>query len=215
MRVRFNGPLLFLAAAVCSAQPASVEVRVPTGVRSEAMFIRYILDDDFGGWVEPRPGVSAYFLTIRPGAPSPRFRALLYAPGCAIQTADLPVLSEAVPVYSFVCRPLRKIQLTATLNSSKWVPAHQIDLEVKYFAHWAQNSLSCPREPSLTFRWRKSTRSREEASSCLCLILLTTRWRAPRIILENSASTPGITPPEKSWRKSSQRLRLSGRGWAG
>src|ERR1700679_2358063 len=108
----------FLATFLCSAQPAYVEIKIPTGVRSETMFVRYALNDDLGGWVEAHPGVSSYFITLPPGAPAARFRALLYAPGCAIQTVDLSTAGTAVPRYAFVCDPLPKITLTGILPRS-------------------------------------------------------------------------------------------------
>lgn len=97
MGARCTGSLLtlFLGVPICSAQaplgsgrPAAyVEIKLPVGVRSETMFVRYELDDDFGGWVQPHPDVSSYFIsTSRQGTPATRFRALVYAPGCAIQT---------------------------------------------------------------------------------------------------------------------------------
>src|SRR5580704_7531585 len=103
MRSRCSGTLLALSfgIAVCSAQapppsgaPASyVSITLPVGVRSETLFVRYVLDNDFGGWLDPHPGVSSYFIsTKRQGTTASRFRALVYAPGCMIQTIDLPTL---------------------------------------------------------------------------------------------------------------------------
>ena len=110
--------MVFVAIPFCFAQPAYVEIKVPVGVRSETMFIRYVVNDDFGGWVQAHPDVSSYFITIRQGEPATRFRALLYAPGCAIQTADLPILGPAIPRYSFVCEPLPNVSLTGTMGNS-------------------------------------------------------------------------------------------------
>jgi hypothetical protein len=143
MRVGFTGSLLtlFVAIRFCSAQPAYVEVKVPVGVRSETMFVRYALDDDFGGWVQPHPDVSSYFVTIRRDAPAARFRALLYAPGCAIQTADLPTLGTVIPRYSFVCEPLPMISLIGTVAKSGRFNGHDIDLNIRYVARWAQSVL--------------------------------------------------------------------------
>src|SRR5271165_6507737 len=101
MRARCTGFFLALSlwVPICLAQtpPASgtaagyVAITLPVGVRSETLFVRYVLDDDFGGWLEPHPGVSTYFIsTKRHGAPANRFRALVYAPGCMLQTIDLP-----------------------------------------------------------------------------------------------------------------------------
>jgi hypothetical protein len=132
---------LILATPFWFAQPAYVEIKVPVGVRSDTIFVRYVLDDDFGGWVQPRPDISSYFIsTIRQGTSAARFRALMYAPGCAIQTIDLPTLGPAIPRYVFVCRPLPKLTLTGTLVRSD-LDGREISLEVKYVARWAQGFL--------------------------------------------------------------------------
>src|SRR5271155_5275642 len=143
MGAGFTGsPLVvFVAIPFCFAQPAYVEIKVPVGVRSETMFIRYVVNDDFGGWVRAHPDVSSYFITIRQGGPATRFRALLYAPGCAIQTADLPILGPAIPRYSFVCEPLPNVSLTGTMGNSDLLDVHQMNLQVKYVAPWGQSIL--------------------------------------------------------------------------
>jgi hypothetical protein len=143
MRAGFSGSLLtlFLVTPFCSAQPAYVEVRLPRGVRSETMFVRYVVNDDFGGWVQPRPSISSYFITIHQGASATRFKAILYAPGCAIQTANLPISGSAVPRYSFVCDPLPNITLTGTLTNPARLDGREINIEARYVARWAQGVL--------------------------------------------------------------------------
>jgi hypothetical protein len=89
---------LVLVAGVCSGQipqlPAGpshyIEIKLPRGVISESVFVRHLLaGEEFGGWVQPQPGVSSYFITTtHEGHPATRIKALLYAPGCAIQIAD-------------------------------------------------------------------------------------------------------------------------------
>ena len=93
---------LVVAAGVCSGQVPQpqassthyVEIKLPRGVISESVFIRYLLaGEDFGAWVRPRLGVSSYIIsTTHEGHPATRIKALLYTPGCAIQTLDLPTL---------------------------------------------------------------------------------------------------------------------------
>ena len=56
-----------------------VEIKIPRGVDSATVFIRYVLDGGFGGWVDPRAEVSAYFIaTTRNGRASSRLKALIY-----------------------------------------------------------------------------------------------------------------------------------------
>src|SRR5271157_2475653 len=89
---------LALLAAFCSAQtpgPTSpshfIEIKLPSSVISESFFVRYVLNgQDFGGWVQPRHGVSSFDIgATLEGRPATGIRAILYAPGCAIQTLDL------------------------------------------------------------------------------------------------------------------------------
>jgi hypothetical protein len=128
---------------MCFAQPAAyVEIKLPVGVRSETIFVRYAFDNDFGGWVERRPDVSSYFITTaRQGAAALRFRALVYAPGCAVQTVDLSTAGPAVPRYSFVCQPVPNVRLKGNLIESDRLNGREIRLEVKYVARWAAGFL--------------------------------------------------------------------------
>jgi hypothetical protein len=123
-----------------SGNPAAyVAITLPVGVRSETLFVRYVLDNDFGGWLEPHPGVSSYFIsTKRRGTPASRFKALVYAPGCQIQTVDLLTEGPAVPRYSFVCEPLRNVTLTGTLMKPDRLDGRELNVQVKYVARWAQ-----------------------------------------------------------------------------
>ena len=123
---------------LCSAQTAPyVEIKLPVGVRSETILVRYALDNDFGGWVDPRPDLSSYFVnTARQGVAAARFRALIYAPGCAIQTVVLSTSGSSVPRYPFVCEPLPNVRLTGALIKSDRLQGREISLEVKYVAQW-------------------------------------------------------------------------------
>jgi len=140
---------LFLGIPICFAQTPSsggvgahVTITLPGGVRSETIFVRYVLDEDFGGWLQPREGVSSYLIsTVRQGIPADRFRALVYAPGCMIQTIDLPILSSAVPQVSFVCQPLPSVALTGRLIKPVRLDGREVNIQVKYVARWAQRFL--------------------------------------------------------------------------
>ena len=91
-----------LLAAVCCAQTRYLEIELSPEISSEKVFIRYRLDnEDLGGWVQPHPGVSAYWIsTMREGQAATRIKALLHAPGCAIQTLDLPLSGTNNQKYS-------------------------------------------------------------------------------------------------------------------
>jgi hypothetical protein len=138
---------LVLAVGDCSGQiprvqagPSHhVEIKLSREMTSDTVFIRYVLDrDNFGGWVQPRPGVSSYFIsTTHEGRPATRIRALLYAPGCAIQTLDLPVLGVNQQ-YDFICQPLPSVWIAGALTRSDRLYRHEVKLQAKYVARWAQ-----------------------------------------------------------------------------
>ena len=98
--------------------------------------------DEFGGWVQPHPGVSSYFIsTAREGRLATRVKAILYAPGCAIQTLDLPVSASSNQQYSFVCLPLSNVWIDGTLTHTNRLYGREVKLETRYVARWAQRFL--------------------------------------------------------------------------
>jgi len=143
--------ILVLAAGLCSLQNAQrvlapspyIEVKLPRGVNSESVFVRYVLaGEDFGGWVQPPPGVSSFFIgTTHEGRPATRIKALIYAPGCAIQLLDLAVSGSNNRQYSFICRPLSSIWIAGTLTRTDRLYGLEVKLQAKYVARWAQSFL--------------------------------------------------------------------------
>jgi hypothetical protein len=141
---------LVLLGGVCGGQvPQSadrpspyVEIKLPREVDSETFFARYVLDGQFGGWIQPRPGISAYFIrTSQQGHQAVRIKALLYAPGCAIQTLDLPAAETSIQRYSFPCEPVPWISISGTLARSDRLYGHDVKVQAKYVARWAAHFL--------------------------------------------------------------------------
>ena len=135
-------PLMVLTAGVGSSQlpPHYVAIDLPDEVRSESIFIRYILaGEEIGGWVQPRPGVSAYIIsTARGDASASAIKAVLYAPGCAIQTLDIPLSNSINPRYAFLCRPLGSVWIAGKLVQPERLTGHEVTIQAKYIARWAQ-----------------------------------------------------------------------------
>jgi hypothetical protein len=148
---RFSGFVgkLILLATFCSGQtpPANpsryVEIKLPPEVLSETFFARYVLaGQDFGGWVRPLPGISSYGIgTTFEGRPVTGIKAILYAPGCAIQTLDLHLTGSDNPQFLFLCRPTRDIAIQGALILSERLYGHKVKLQAKYIARWAQSFL--------------------------------------------------------------------------
>lgn len=138
---------LALLTAFCSAQtpgptnPARyIEIELPSSVASESVFVRYALDgQDLGGTVQPHRGVTSFGIgTIFDGHPATGIKAILYAPGCAIQTLDLRLSGSDDPRYSFICHPLRDIAIQGVLTLSDRLYGHKVKLQTKYLPRWAQ-----------------------------------------------------------------------------
>ena len=146
----FFCPLVLLA-GVCSGQslqPAPspshyIEIKLPRWVNSESVFVRYqLVGEEYTGWVQPHPGVSSYFIsTTYEGRPVTRIKALLYAPGCAIQTLDLPVSGSNNQEYSFICQPLPSVWIVGALTRMDRLYGREVKLQAKYVARWAQSFL--------------------------------------------------------------------------
>jgi hypothetical protein len=144
---------------VCSAQiqppPTSpshyFEIKLPDGVASESILVRYVLDsDDFGDWVQSHSGVSSYLIdTTRAGHPATRMRAVLYAPGCAIQTLDLSLVRLDSQHDSFRCESLSNVPIVGTLTRTNRLFGHDVRVQAKYVARWAQAFLGVADIPTI------------------------------------------------------------------
>jgi hypothetical protein len=135
------------------ARPAHyIAIDIPEAVNSESVFIRYILaGEELGGWVQPRPGVSSYIIgTTRGGQSAARIKAVLYAPGCSLQTLDLPLSNSTNPHYSFICRPLGNVWITGNLLQTERLAGREVKIQAKYIARWAQSFLGLPAGIPLT-----------------------------------------------------------------
>ena len=131
--------LAIMIPLVLAGPAQDVEIKLPPGVASESVFIRYTLaGEELGGWVEPHPGVSSYVIrTTREGNPA-RLRAFIYAPGCALQTLDMPPSGTSHQEYSFTCRPLPNVRISGKLIRLDRLYGRAVTLRAKYVARWAQ-----------------------------------------------------------------------------
>ena len=138
---------LILLVASCfgqSPQPTSpahyVEIKLPPEVISDSFFARYVLaGQDFGGWAQPPRGVSSYGIsTTLEGHPATGIKAILYAPGCAIQILNLRLSGSDNPQYSFICQAMRTVGVQGVLIKSDRLYGHKVKLQAKYIARWAQ-----------------------------------------------------------------------------
>jgi hypothetical protein len=136
--------LLILAAGISLSQTSSyLEIQLPPGFDSGHFFVRYVLaGDDLGGWIQPRPNVASYAIsTTHEGRTASRVKALLYAPGCAIQVLDLPVSDPNSQPYSFICQSLPDVPLAGTVIRLDRLFGRKVRLQAYYVARWASSFL--------------------------------------------------------------------------
>jgi hypothetical protein len=141
-----------MAVSVCCAQtpPATFEFRIPDQVRPQDAFIRYVITgDDFGGWINTKPGVSSYHVNIE-GRRTSSIRAIFYAPGCAIEMVDIALQSTVNRQHSFACEPLATEQVDGKVQTTGWLDGRNVRIEAKYVARWAPGFLGIAKEVPLT-----------------------------------------------------------------
>jgi hypothetical protein len=126
-----------------------IEIRLPPPVPSEGFLVRYVLaGQDLGGWVHAPSGVPSFGIsTMFNGRPATGMKAILYAPGCAIQTLDLKFSGPDSSQYSFVCEPVRNVEVRGVLARSDRLWGHAVKLQAKYIARWAQPFLGLDDTP--------------------------------------------------------------------
>jgi hypothetical protein len=138
---------LILPATLCFGQTPRranpthfVEIKLPPEVISDSFFARYVLTgQDFGGWAQPPRGISSYGIsTMLDGRPATGIKAILYAPGCAIQTLNLHLARSNNPQFLFICQPMKTIGIQGVLVRSERLYGHKVKVQAKYIARWAQ-----------------------------------------------------------------------------
>ncbi len=122
------------------AASQSFEIRLSGKVRSESVLVAYVLGADRPlSWVQPRAGVSSYAVgTNRAG----RIRAVIYAPGCAVQTLDVAL--PASSAYSFECRPVGQVRIEGTIRRMDRLYGREVEVQAKYIARWAGMAVGIP-----------------------------------------------------------------------
>ena len=166
--------LCFVAlASLCAAQVPQtyLEIRLPGGVLSENVLIRYVVaGDDFGGWVKPQAGLPAYRISaIRNGVVASGIKAIVYAPGCGIETIDVAFPNRATGITPLFAVPIGSVRVSGKIMQAELLAKRDVVLQAKYLAHWAPAVLGIGGEVPLTIPLGEPTRLRPKAaSSCLC-----------------------------------------------
>jgi hypothetical protein len=120
-----------------------VEITLPRSVASERLFVRYVLSgQDLGGAVYGPANVTSFGIsTLADGHPADSMKAILYAPGCEIQTLDLKFTGSDSPRYSFICQRVPDLEIHGILARSDRLWRHQVRLQANYIAGWTESFL--------------------------------------------------------------------------
>jgi hypothetical protein len=118
-------------------------IHLPPGVPSESVFIRYVLaGEKLGGWVQPKAGISAYTIdTLHDAIPATGIKAIVYAPGCALEAVDLRLAAGSNSEYAFSCKPLGEVQIAGRLLEAQSLRESGARIQARYIARWAHNFL--------------------------------------------------------------------------
>jgi hypothetical protein len=105
-----------------------------------AVWGRYVFSDGRTrrtGWMKASEGKDSYQIQgLAAGLPS-RFKAIFYAPGCALQTLDLTIADAQSARYSFRCDPVSQTEIVGVVERLDRLYQHKVTIEAKYVAQWA------------------------------------------------------------------------------
>lgn len=68
-------------------------------------------------------------------------KAILYAPGCEIQTLDLKLTGSDSPRHSFICQRVPDLEIHGILARSDRLWRHKVRLQANYIAGWTGSFL--------------------------------------------------------------------------
>lgn len=130
--------LFFLFSAEIAA--AEFVIRVTPAARRGELQVRYFLSGEFGGLsgFETR-AVDADGVAIpgeSQGKPVKSLRAVLFLPGCEMDTVRAGDLSSGPREARFLCRPLATTRLQGRAGRSLPEPGRRATVAVYYLAHW-------------------------------------------------------------------------------
>jgi hypothetical protein len=137
-----------LGAGICFGQANYVEVKLPPNVNSEAVFVYYALAGaPMGNWIRPLAGTSSYLInTMFEGHAANGMKALIYAPGCAIQALDIPLTGSPNEVYDFLCEPSGNLSISGRVLWPDRLYGRRVQLQARYIARWVASFLRLPNE---------------------------------------------------------------------
>ncbi|MGB2589716.1 MAG: hypothetical protein WBG02_04375 [Candidatus Acidiferrum sp.] len=118
-------------------------VRVDPSVNPAELQVRYFITGEFGGfsgYQVDQDGERAILIhTELEGKPAKGLKAVLYAPGCQIQTISMVELSTSSREGEFHCTPLGETLLQGRFPQGPSNPAQRMEVQVRYLGFWGHN----------------------------------------------------------------------------
>jgi hypothetical protein len=99
-----------------AAPVPKVRIAFPGGVHSEKGYVRYGLRKPRGTYSSQVARMPAGGSSVEIPAPTDRFKALVWVPGCKIKEFDVPVEKSDIELQ-FACDPLRTVTLRGRVKS--------------------------------------------------------------------------------------------------
>jgi hypothetical protein len=134
--------VLLLIAAFCIVAPgevvpeATIEIHAPDS--TPGFWGRYFIIENqkrSAGWITAEDGTAVYKISGIHASEATRFRAIVYVPGCALQTVDLGISERKVYQYTFRCVLIPQTQIQGTVSDGH--AGEDVTVEAKYVASWA------------------------------------------------------------------------------
>jgi hypothetical protein len=135
--------LLFAVDGLAQSTPPlpKVSIALPADIPSEKVWVRYVLYGPLGGHGsdaarKPDSQLIEIIAAVE-GKRAARMKMLVWAPGCKIQTFDIPIQESADVYESFVCSPLPSITLVGQIKNTPMDGKKPAEVRVDYLALWA------------------------------------------------------------------------------
>jgi hypothetical protein len=134
--------ILPLAGQVGSNQEESTyEIHVPLNIPLDKFQVTSFVTGPFGayGW-PPRADAAKHSYVIDTTVEhqeAEKLLAILYAPGCQVETVDDPELAISARKVEFVCRDLPTLSFTGIIVLSKKLRTRPYEVEVRYLPVWS------------------------------------------------------------------------------
>jgi hypothetical protein len=121
----------------------TVSILLRLDVPSETVQIDYFMSGAFGGYGGNdgpiRPGLRSYEIpAFVDGKPASDFKIAIYAPGCQIETADIPLTGGRIVEHPFKCQRIRSTELAGQIPADAVGPRDEV--AISYLAPWVSGN---------------------------------------------------------------------------